>query len=133
MLPKIIMIVDDDEDDKYFFQAALATIDDGIRCMEARDGAEALEMLKGNPLPDLIFLDLNMPRLNGKQCLRLLKNTERLKKIPVVIYSTTKRPADEAETKSLGAFYFLTKPTCLSEIAEKISFIFDYASQHVSR
>jgi len=65
-----ILIVDDDEDDKKLFIESVKEVDENITCITARDGQEALRFLKdeNNRLPDYIFLDLRMPRINGKQC-----------------------------------------------------------------
>lgn len=69
-----ILIVDDDEDDKEMFIEVVSEIDNSTNCIQASNGYEALEILEKNiSLPDLIFLDLNMPRMNGKQCLQSIK------------------------------------------------------------
>lgn len=113
-----ILIVDDDEDDRDLLCEAVARIDSSIECMHAKDGEEALHLLKSAELsrPDLIFLDLNMPRIGGKQCLRQLKNSEDIKSIPVIIYTSSKLESDKLETRALGACHYITKPTKLSEL-----------------
>ncbi|MGZ3883469.1 MAG: response regulator [Bacteroidia bacterium] len=119
---KIILIIDDDEDDRSLFFDAVKEIDPDLKCISAVNGQDALTVLrsKGAALPDYIFLDLNMPRLNGKQCLAELKKDPRLSKIPVIIYSTSKRIEDVEETKKLGAENFITKPTLFREICDAI-------------
>src|ERR1051325_7487517 len=85
------VLIDDDADDQDVFLLALEAVDKSIRCHIANDGVEALQMLsvgKGFS-PDYIFLDLNMPRMNGKQCLGQIKKIDCLRNIPVIIYSTT--------------------------------------------
>ncbi|MCW3086176.1 MAG: response regulator receiver protein [Bacteroidetes bacterium] len=123
---KIVLIVDDDEDDRSLFYDAVKEVDSTIACISANDGEEALELLKNKKtvLPDFIFLDLNMPRVNGKQCLIEIKKMPGLNNIPVVIYSTTKRAEDVEEMKKLGASQFLTKPALFSEICHVISDVF---------
>lgn len=117
-----IMLIDDDGDDKEFFLMALKKIDPCISSVTAKDGIDALKILDGAAtLPDFIFLDLNMPRMNGIQCLIALKKSEKLKHIPVAIYSTTRREEDEAEIRKQGAIHFFTKPTSLQEVCECIS------------
>ena len=113
-----IIIVDDDADDRAFFCEAVSEVDSDIECIGLNDGEEAIRYLEKNPddIPDYIFLDLNMPRMNGKQCLKRIKSNENLSFIPVVIYSTSKSREDIVETESLGAVCFLTKPNKFSEL-----------------
>src|SRR4051794_40368807 len=109
---KTFFIVDDDIDDQELFMEAVSEVDQSIECISASDCEEALDLLKSGKvvLPDMIFLDLNMPRLNGKQCLAELKRQANLKHIPVIIYSTSSEKKDIEETTKLGAAHFLTKP-----------------------
>ena len=80
---------------------------------------EALEKLRSGILePDLIFLDLNMPMMNGEQFLAEIKQEPQLKQIPVIIYSTTSHPATIKRTKEMGAFGFVTKPDKFSKLIE---------------
>jgi CheY-like chemotaxis protein len=120
---KTILIVDDDEDDIDFLREAIDKVDNSIRCISAMDGEYALRLLLNEDLhpPDYIFLDLNMPRLGGKQCLSRIKNVPRLSEIPVIIYTTSKLKGDMMETMKLGSVYFLTKPTKLSDLIEYVS------------
>ena len=78
-----IMIVDDDDDDRQLFCEAVSEIDIGIKCVDAENGELALKYLQDEryTLPDFIFLDLNMPRLNGKQCLAEIKKLDHLKRL----------------------------------------------------
>jgi CheY-like chemotaxis protein len=117
-----ILIVDDDEDDRDLFCDALNIVDRTINCLMARNGEEALNGLKSEvfPRPDLIFLDLNMPRINGVQCLREIKSHPVFQLIPVVIYTTSKVTGDKQITKELGAIYFITKPSSLRELCREI-------------
>src|SRR5687768_16752505 len=123
----LIMIIDDDEDDIELFCDAVKELDREIECISASSGEAALDTLsKGNlRLPDYIFLDLNMPRLNGKQCLRRLKINTKLRDIPVIIYTTSKLKEDVEETKQLGAVHFLTKPDRLKDLHKAIASILD--------
>ncbi len=106
----VILIVDDDAEDMELFGQAVAEIDSSIACVEAYNGLEALKILKRNEwLPDYIFLDINMPLMNGRKCLEEIKNNDAYMRIPVIIYSTT-RDADQIRAcRELGAD-FLTKP-----------------------
>ena len=120
-----IMIVDDDEDDIELFCEAVKDVDQNIECICAPNGEEALTKLskENASLPDFIFLDLNMPRLNGKQCLRKLKSSLKLRDIPVIIYTTSKLKEDVEETRQLGAASFLTKPNKVNDLRKAIASI----------
>lgn len=124
---KSILIIDDDEDDRSLFIDAVNEVDSSIKCIAISSGTEALLLLRTEnfTLPDFIFLDLNMPCLNGKQYLVQVKKDPRLMHIPVIIYSTTRRDEDVEETKRLGASYFLTKPILFSEICRSIIFVME--------
>lgn len=116
------LIVDDDADDIDFFCEAVHEIFTDAVCSVARDGEEALGLLrqKSGPLPDFIFLDMNMPRMDGKACLAELKKDDGLKHIPVVIYSTSSHPRDKTETLALGADYYLVKATSFKKLCDGI-------------
>lgn len=123
----LIMIVDDDEDDIELFCDAVKELDNDIECISASNGEDAIHKLtrESQPLPDYIFLDLNMPRLNGKQCLKRLKVNPRLRDIPVIIYSTSKLKEDMEETRQLGAVHFLTKPDKVKDLRKAIASILE--------
>jgi CheY-like chemotaxis protein len=117
------LIVDDDEDDRELFCTAVEALEPTIQCTAAVDGEDALHGLRSRrfPTPDVIFLDLNMPRLNGLQTLVALKKDGQLKDIPIVIYSTSKLEDDKETTARLGAADFITKPTALSQLQADIA------------
>src|SRR5579863_7137760 len=105
MLPAITcFLIDDDMDDQEIFKLALEEVDKSILCITANSGIDALQKLKaGNAfIPDFIFLDLNMPRLNGKQTLKQIKANPALHRVPVIIYSSSALPFDVSETRDLG-------------------------------
>jgi len=115
-------LVDDDEDDQELFQLALEEADPEIQLITANNGHEALEMLEQDRVqPDYIFLDLNMPRMGGKECLIALKDNPLLAGIPVVIFSTSSDPLDRSETERLGAIDFMTKPSRISELTQLLA------------
>lgn len=117
--------MDDDEDDRYFFALALQHIDPTINCVAARDGREGLSLLKnGTFLPDYIFLDLNMPVMDGKECLIEIRKDSRLSRVPVIIFSTSSADRDKEETKKLGANAFITKPALVPALAERLTQVF---------
>lgn len=112
-----ILYADDDNDDRELLSEAFNQIDPSISCLVASDGKEALDMLnKNNDLPDFIFLDINMPVMDGKTCLEELKKNKRLRNIPVVIYSTTRNTHEINQFYDLGASSFIHKPASFNEL-----------------
>jgi len=117
----IILLIDDDLDDIDFFVEAVAEIDSNIKCVSALNAIEGLKLLDaGSIKPDYIFLDLNMPKMDGKQCLKLLKSSPLLHHIPVVLYSTSKREEDIEQAKAMGAYSFIVKPNKFTLLKEEI-------------
>jgi CheY-like chemotaxis protein len=106
-----LMLVDDDEDDREIFLSVIQNILPEASYTIATNGEDALEKLNDSPVdPHLIFLDLNMPLMNGKQFLMAIKKNGKLNSIPVVILSTSSDQATIKETMGLGARFFVTKP-----------------------
>lgn len=117
MISNIVLIIDDDEEDRDIFEGALKEVNPAFTCKHAYDGKDALEHLQQTILlPDLIFLDLNMPRMGGFECLKNLKESDRLKSIPVIIYSTAKNKQLEDQANLLGAACYIQKPLHYNEI-----------------
>jgi CheY-like chemotaxis protein len=105
------MLVDDDEDDREIFLSVIQEILPDANYTIAANGEDALQKLNGNTaVPHLIFLDLNMPLMNGRQFLREVKKDEKLSLIPIVILSTSSDQATIKEAMDLGARDFVTKP-----------------------
>ena len=122
---KTCLLVDDDEDDREVFCLALNQVDPSVTCITACDGLEALLILEEESIvPDYIFLDLNMPRMDGKECLREIRKQKHLAHVPVIIFSTSSADKEKAETKRLGATSFIVKPPRLSTLAENLHEIF---------
>lgn len=108
---KNIVLIDDDEDDTSLFIEAIEELSDSIIYETFFDATEALKKLVAKEIrPDVIFLDLNMPKMNGQQFLIAIKEITTLKDIPIIIYSTTSHPATMQLTKELGGHDFITKP-----------------------
>jgi CheY-like chemotaxis protein len=116
-------MVDDDIDDQDIFSIALKELDIAIDCVFAFDGEEALRKLEEDPLfyPDLIFLDINMPKMNGKECLAAIKKSTRQRNIPVIVFSTSTDKKMEQELTKMGAAAYLTKPSSISELTKKLA------------
>ncbi|MEE9543303.1 MAG: response regulator [Thermodesulfobacteriota bacterium] len=116
MKPKIL-IVDDDEQSRLLLSVRMET--DGYDTDSAADGVEALEVLEG-PLPDLILLDLIMPRMNGFQLLKELKEKERTRYIPVLMITAMVNTDDKIKGLELGAEDFISKPYNMFEVSARI-------------
>ena len=116
-------IIDDDPDDQELFIQALKGIDEFCQCITAFDGLQAMQKILNEMVltPDFIFLDLNMPLMNGKQFLTEIKKNEQLRHIPVIIYSTAYEKRDIEETKALGAAFFLQKPNKFDELTRALT------------
>lgn len=111
------MIIDDDEDDRFFFKEALMKKRSSAVCLEANNGVVGLEQLrKSEDLPDFIFLDVNMPRMDGLECLKALKVDGKLKHIPVIMYSTSFNHESINEFINFGASGCLNKPTDMNKL-----------------
>ena len=106
---KTILLVEDDKDDQEFFVEALSQISNTSLFGIANDGVEALQQLNElKSLPDMIFMDINMPRMNGIECLKEIAKSSRAKNIPVIMLSTS---TDNIElVRQLGGRAFLEKP-----------------------
>lgn len=108
--PLHLLLADDDEDDRFFFEMELSVFSMKSKLTMVEDGEKLMNYLHvQKKLPDILFLDLNMPRMNGEECLREIKKSEKLKALPVVIHSTA---ANEKLTEKLyqnGAHYFCRK------------------------
>lgn len=122
MPESIILIIDDDLDDQDLLVEALNEIDDTLICYKSDNGQEGIKSLQSNliPRPHLIFVDINMPKVDGRQFLEQIKKDAILKDIPVVIYSTTH---DEVEHKKLiksGAAFFFKKPSNFNDLKKNL-------------
>lgn len=124
---KTFLLADDDPDDVALFREALCIIDPSIVFHFAQDGRAALERLSDKNLeePDIIFLDINMPIMNGWECLAKLKLSDLYNYIPVVIYSTASYRKEIEKAFDMGAFCFFTKPTDFDQLIINLRAIAD--------
>jgi CheY-like chemotaxis protein len=106
-----ILLADDDEDDRLLFQEALDEITLATQLTSVRDGEQLMDALSEIDLPDMLFLDLNMPRKNGFQCLSEIRKNEKLKELPVIIFSTSLQPDAVDKLYEGGAHYYIRKPS----------------------
>jgi CheY-like chemotaxis protein len=108
---RFIFLADDDEDDRFLFQEALNEIQLPTQLTTVRDGEQLMEILNAQVLPDILFLDLNMPRKDGFQCLIEIRKNDKLKQLPVVIFSTSYQPDAVTKLYENGAQYYIRKPS----------------------
>ena len=120
-----IYLIDDDMDDVELFREALQEVDPSISLQYANDGHEAVRNLteQKNVLPDLIFLDISMPVFSGLQCLASFKKDEKLKDLPVIMYTTSSQEREIRTAKELGASGFVTKPNNFKHLKRMLTLI----------
>lgn len=133
--PIIILMADDDSDDCLLAQEALAhinmehevhTVSDGMAVMDYLHRHGLYESFKNKPLPGLILLDLNMPRMSGLDALREIKSDPLLRRIPIVILTTSELEKDIQQSYDLGANSFVTKSVSFSSLVETVEEIGKY-------
>ena len=125
---KKFLLVDDDSEDTELFTEAVEAIDPTVACLNAMHGKDALDKLTEQTIekPDIIFLDINMPVMNGWQFLDKLKENEELKEIPVIMYSTSSKKSDLNTALSSGAVCFFTKPENFQRLKKILQIILTY-------
>ena len=120
-------MADDDEDDRLLTQDALAEsrvlnelyfVEDGVELLEYLERKGKFEDKNSSPRPGLILLDLNMPRMDGREALQAIKGNPNLKGIPVVILTTSKQEEDMVKGYDLGAASYITKPVTFDGLVE---------------
>jgi CheY-like chemotaxis protein len=131
----VIMMADDDPDDRSMTKEAL---EENFLLNELRfaeDGAELMDYLKRrgkysnpetSPRPGVILLDLNMPKKDGRECLKEIKSDDELKSIPVIVLTTSKAEEDILRTYDLGVNSFVTKPVTFMELVEVMKNLGNY-------
>ena len=138
--PIEILVADDDPDDRMFIKDAieevrlandLVMVNDGVELMDYLQRRGEYEKLKGDPLPGLILLDLNMPRKDGREALEEIKNNPELKRIPVVVLTTSKADEDILRTYDLGVNSFICKPVTFEKLVEVMKTVTNYWLQIV--
>lgn len=139
--PLLILLADDDEDDRLLTSEAIeeSQLNGVLHCVG--DGEELMQYLQRSgayaqsdesaPRPDLILLDLNMPRKDGREALREIKADANLRSIPVVVLTTSKAEEDVLRTYDLGVNSFITKPVTYDELVNVMSTLNSYWAQTV--
>lgn len=116
-----ILLIDDDEDDQSIFLGIADKLHSALSCITAWNGKEALDILDSrNPGPELIFLDLNMPLMNGHQFLNEIRKETRYQQIPVIVLTTSSHAQSREKAMNLGAWHFIAKPNQVSAWEEEL-------------
>ena len=128
-----IMLADDDMDDCQFFKEALETLPITTRLKTVNDGVQLMNHLQENAaqLPDILFLDINMPRKNGFECLAEIKNNDKLKDIPVVVFSTSNVHENIYMLLKTGADVYLHKPSDFAQLVKCIQHALPMATENI--
>jgi chemotaxis family two-component system response regulator Rcp1 len=123
-----ILLVEDSLPDVELTLEALASAKVANEVTVVRDGAYALEQLRApdRDLPDLVILDLNLPRVGGHEVLLAMRADPRLRRLPVAVLTTSSSEADVAKTYDLGANCFLTKPVDIDQFVHVVQSIDDF-------
>ncbi len=115
------MLAEDDSDDRLLFREAVSRASRKTLIQEAIDGEVALEMLtKSETIPDIVVLDINMPRLNGLDCLNMIRKNPRFIDIPVIILSTSRNKKDISDAQSAGATFYAIKPGSFKKLQDML-------------
>lgn len=124
---KRVLIVDDDADDVESFESIAKEVSPNMQITSARNGVELFKVLKTKPTPDLIVLDLNMPLMNGYQCLKQIRKNEKFFPVKIMVYTTSSNKADIDYCMKNGADYYVVKPgttagvrTLLKELSQGV-------------
>ncbi len=126
MTDVVLLYVDDDDAAHLLVEIALREAQSKVDLRHAADGEQALAYLRGSdpqgnaPRPDLILLDLNLPKKSGIELLGELKADEALRSIPVIVFSSSARPVDKAESLAHGAREYVTKPPSFASFVQVI-------------
>jgi len=115
---KNLLLVEDDPDDVALFTEALREISPSMTCRYCPNGAQMIKRMNDFRDTDLIFLDINIPQVDGWECLHYLKKSDSFKHIPVILYSTTSTPADGRRAVHMGAVGFYEKPSSFVDFRE---------------
>ncbi|QNM84960.1 response regulator [Polaribacter pectinis] len=118
-----IVLADDDEDDRLFFEEAFEELKINTKVETYNDGVELMNYLNSeiNSLPNILFLDLNMPKKSGMECLLEIKNNDRFKDIAIAIYSTSASEEDIENTFVMGANIYIKKPDDFKKLKKVLS------------
>ncbi len=133
--PKYLLLADDDKDDVDLFTDALNELEELTVLKTVHDGEQLMNFLinEADRLPDMLFLDLNMPRKNGYECLAEIKDNDRLKNLPVIIFSTSFNLEAVNALYNNGALYYISKPNEFTKLKKVIHNAISAASKAVNK
>jgi CheY-like chemotaxis protein len=122
------LLIDDDRDDRELFCEAIEALDEDIVCFAETNGRKVLEKLDSKiiEIPDVIFIDVNMPVLSGWQFLGIVKSKPEYKNIPAIMYSTSTEVEDISKARELGALCYLKKPPDFTSLKESLEVIINH-------
>jgi chemotaxis family two-component system response regulator Rcp1 len=131
-MPVQVLLIEDNLGDVGLMREVLLGLNNSVQLLVASDGVEGISLLRQQgtyvyaPRPDLILLDLNLPRMDGREVLALIKSDERLKTIPTVVLTTSEEEVDIAKSYQLQANCYLTKPVQLEGFEKLVKSISDF-------
>jgi len=133
--PLHILLADDDPDDCRFFDQALKELSIHSTLKIATDGEELMQLLtdKSVEIPDVLFLDINMPRKSGTECLEEIKNSERLQNLPIVILSTSNSAEKITLHFKIGANVYIHKPKDFSQLKQVIHHALPISTEGIAK
>lgn len=124
-----ILLADDDKDDRFFFAMTLSEMPVATNLETVPDGEKLMEYLsKAKELPDVLFLDLNMPLKNGTECLTEIKNNKKLMQLPVIIYSTSLHENVADQLYEIGAHFYIRKSD-LAELKKVLQYVLNLITE----
>jgi CheY-like chemotaxis protein len=124
--PPRVLFAEDNEDHAFLIRRSLSSV--GAELTHVADGEDAIGRLEAweGPLPDLVLLDMNMPRLSGLEVLERIRASSRYDRVPVVIFSTSRLPADLARAYAARANSYVAKPASFAEFRDILGKLGDY-------
>lgn len=128
-----MLLADDDADEFYLFNEAIEHSGLDVRLSHVDSAGDLFSTLEKEQLPDLLFLDINMPYKDGLECLTEIKADGKLHKMPVIIYSTSKNRKSISSAYDNGADYFLVKPNNFDDMVKALTHVFAIDWQHYMR
>jgi CheY-like chemotaxis protein len=128
-----ILLADDDADDCHFFKEAVSTFIPATNFSAVHDGDQLMQLLtdETGSLPDILFLDLNMPRKNGFECLTEIKQNQKLKNLPVVIFSTSNAYDNINVLFKTGADVYIRKPSNFEQLVQVIKYALPMTAENI--
>lgn len=128
-----ILLADDDMDDCIFFKDALGELLQSTKLSIVNDGEKLMQSLSNedNEIPDVVFLDINMPRKNGFECLSEMKHNDRLKNLPVIMFSTSNSQDKISKLFQSGAHVYIHKPADFEQLKQVIRHALPMATEEI--